>query len=223
VAGVIPAGRAAKPEAAAQVAASTEELVLLARGGDAWALGELVKAYHPQVFAYLVRLSGDRETAKDLAQEVFLRCCTSLGSLRDPAGFRPWVFRTAYNLFLDERKRWQRRIGATASEAGSARDPGRFAAGDRTPGGPAEGPARSHQVGADEVEQALLRLEQADRVRDALLCLAPRHRNAVVLRFYHQLSIEEIARATGAPAGTVKSRLHYAIARLRATLEESSR
>lgn len=179
--------------------AATGELVRLAQSGNASALGDLVRLHHPQIYAYLARLSGDRELAKDLSQEVLLRCCTNLGSLRQPGSFRAWMYRMAYRTFLDEHRRRGRR--------------------PRPDDGAADLAALTEGTTADGVEQALLRREECRRVRAALLALRPHHRNALVLRFYHELSTEEIARVTGIPAGTVKSRLHYAIARLKAILE----
>lgn len=200
--------------------AATAELVRLARAGAPDALGVLVERYHSQVYAYLVRLSGDCEAAKDLAQEVFLRCCTRLGSLRNPGSFLPWVYRTAYRLYLDERKRPHSRTRSLDAEATAAGD------GLRSP---AAGPSasvgcarRCPPAAADGIEQELLRREEAERVRAGLLRLSPRHRSALLLRYYHQLSIAEIAAATGARPGTVKSRLHYAAARLREILEEET-
>lgn len=208
------AGRSAAQQAA------TAELVDRARAGDAEALGTLVEKHHSQVYAYLVRLSGDREEAKDLAQEVFLRCCTKLNGLRDPRSFIPWMYRAAYRLYLDERKRRRGRNGRLDPEATAAGD-GPPALGAGRSASCAGGRGGSPQVG-DGIERELLRREQAERVRAGLLRLSPRHRSALLLRHYHQLSIKEIAAATGARPGTVKSRLHYAAAKLRQILEEEA-
>jgi len=173
------------------------DLVTAARGGDRRALGQLVRLYHEPLTAYLIRLGADRELALDLAQEAFCRVCARIGSLTNPAGFRVWLFRVAHNLFLDhQRSAYRRRV--LVSDAGA-----------QVPSG----------VGDDPVE-AVAREEQGDRVRRAVGTLPPSLRSAVLLRYYHDLSLDEIARVTSVPVGTVKSRLHRALNALARLLAE---
>lgn len=175
------------------------DLVTAACGGDRRALGELVRLYHEPLTAYLIRLGADRELALDLAQEAFCRVCARIGSLTNPSGFRAWLFRVAHNLFLDHhRSAYRRRVVVpdTGAQVLSAAD--------------------------DDPAEAVAREEQGDRVRRAVGALPPSLRSAVLLRYYHDLSLDEIARVTGVPVGTVKSRLHRALHALARSLTEGA-
>lgn len=162
-----------------------EALVRAARDGDREALGELVRRYHGPLIAYLTRLGGDRELAFDLAQEAFCRVCLRISSLENPAAFRVWLYRTAHNLFLDHGRSWYRRHVSALAE----------------PAGVEEGP--------DPGEMAV-RSDEGERVRRALRDLSPAHRAVIVLRYYDDMALSDIAGVLGVPVGTVKSRLHHA-------------
>lgn len=73
------------------------DLISRARRGDVEAFNLLVSRWDKRVFNYLWRLSGNREDAMDLAQEVFLKAYQSLRKLEDPSRFAPWLYRIAHN------------------------------------------------------------------------------------------------------------------------------
>ncbi len=80
-------------------------LVEAAQSGSTEALGVLVDRYHPQLMRYLLRQTGDRETAADLAQETFLDACRHLDRLQDDRPFAAWLYRIAHNHLLAHRRK----------------------------------------------------------------------------------------------------------------------
>src|SRR5438067_13351986 len=96
------------------VADNDEALVRKARGGDRAAFEELVRRTSRLVFARLFLEVGDSHRAEDLLQETLLSAFRSLGSLADPAGFRPWLLKIAQNVAIDAAWREQRLKRAAA-------------------------------------------------------------------------------------------------------------
>jgi RNA polymerase sigma-70 factor (ECF subfamily) len=175
-----------------------EALYARVLAGDRAALGELVVRYHRPLFQYLYRLTNSQQTAEDLAQDVFVRLITYRG--RPPQRFRPWTYTVASNLARDHfRSAAYRREEATSFEDG------------------ADEPSAPGGVGMDDWTLQVARCEE---VGAALQQLPPAQREAVVLRFYHDLQLEEMAEITGAPLGTVKSRLFQGLKRLKLSLAQ---
>lgn len=144
--------------------------------------------------AYL--LLHDRELADELAQEAFLAAWQGIGSLLTPTGFRPWVMRILINKISSHTRR--RRFRLLPLEGLS----------------PAEDPV---DTGPEPAELAL-RDEDRRELAAALGALPGDWQQALVLRYYSELSVPEIARTLDVPEGTVKSRLHRALERLRIEL-----
>ena len=185
-----------------QTAPARAELdeVTLARAqrGDAAATRALVERYQRPVFALLGRMLLGRAEVEDLAQETFMRVFTALPRF-DRAGtakLSTWILTIASRVALDQ----------LARPAPAVRDPADLAA----------VPARAAvaaDAGADR--NALRRALEA-----AVAALPPAFRAAFLLREYHGLEDEEIARALDIELGTVRSRLARARTELRATLAE---
>lgn len=139
---------------------------------------------------------GDPIEAEDATHDAALVAWRRFAELREPARFEAWFGRILVNACRD-RLRARRRlpISVEANWVGPLRD------------------ARS----ADPAD-AIVRREI---LRNAIRSLSPEHREVVVLRYYADLTVDQIAERTGARAGTVKSRLHYALRRLRADVDAS--
>lgn len=152
-------------------------------------LAELVAGHQESLFAFLYRMCGDADLAEDLMQETFVRAMQASRTYRPTARLSTWLFSIASNLMRDHWRRQARR-GVAASF-----DDLSLAAPDRT-------------------EEAALRALGRQGVRAALLQLPPQQRAALVLRYYHDLSYEEIAQALACPVGTVRSRIHNGLQRL---------
>jgi RNA polymerase sigma-70 factor, ECF subfamily len=157
---------------------------------------EIAERYGDTVFTMAYRLTGDRDEARDLAQDVFVRVYRNLDRYR-PGTFEGWLYRITKNLFLDRvRRRARVRMEPLPDE--EWRQP------------PESGPGP-----AEAVEAGVLRGDLELALQD----LAPTFRTAVVLCDVQGLSYEEIATATGWPIGTVRSRIHRGRRLLRSSLE----
>lgn len=187
-----------------------EEAIDRVLSGDRDAFAVLVDRHGPRVHGALLRMLGDPEAADDLAQEALVKAYTALGTFRKGSAFYTWLYAIALNLARSEFRRRKSLKGRPAAslDAAAAGDPD-----DGRSNGPAEPTAR----GPGPVEAASGR-EDAERVHRALAALDEEFREAVVLRDLEGLSYEEIAEATGVPAGTVRSRIHRGRALLRERL-----
>lgn len=159
--------------------------------GDREALRAIVLAHQDAVYRLLLRLGGDRELARDLAQDTFVKAFAALAGFRAGAALRPWLFKIANNLFLDHVRRRQPESLDALRELGA--DPG------------AEDPA-------------LQRLGEGLALAEALARLPVSWRQALVLRHDDDLSYEAIAEILGVPLGTAKTWLFRGRERLKALL-----
>jgi RNA polymerase sigma-70 factor (ECF subfamily) len=138
-------------------------------------------------------LAGDRGEAEDAVNDAALQAWEHYSELRDPARFEAWFTRILVNECRD-------RIGKRRLRPITLADPDPGATPDHA--------------------DALLR---SDALARAMLSLSPEHRVVVALRYVHDLPLEEIAARTGERLVTVKSRLHYALRQMRASLEAEGR
>jgi RNA polymerase sigma-70 factor (ECF subfamily) len=160
--------------------------VLRAQCRDREALEALLRSVQPSLRRYLSAVAGAAD-ADDLQQDVLMIVIRRLGSLDDPALFRPWLFRTASReafRHLRKRRLWRRR-----HEESVPLD---------------DLPARPQRVPDDLLQQAL-----------ASGAVPPMSRAVLVLHFQEDLSLPEAAAILGIPLGTVKSRLAYGLQSLR--------
>lgn len=163
-------------------------LIRRAQAGDETAFGELMTAHYAYVYRLVHGIVLHEHDARDICQEVWLAVWRHLAGFRGAAKFTTWLHPIATRQALDHlrrRRRWYDRFLPFGN-----RDPAETAADD----------SRSHEA-HDE------RLERFNR---ALESLPPLHRTVLALREVQGLSYEEIAHATGIPAGTVMSRLYHA-------------
>jgi RNA polymerase sigma-70 factor, ECF subfamily len=168
----------------------TDELLFTwALQGDWQALTELVERYQSPLTRFSFRMTGgNTQLAEDLVQETFLRLVAYRGKL--PACFKPWVFTITRNLIYDAfRSAAYRKEYQNDDETLQNTDTG-------------INPADHDQ---EDVVGALQRLPLPQR-------------EVLVLRFYHELTLDEIAEITHAPLGTVKSRLFHALKQMKRLL-----
>lgn len=161
------------------------EWVEASRAGDREAFGRLVEGYQTEVFNLARRMLDDREAARDVAQEAFLRAYVNLARFRPGEPFRPWLMRIAANLAMDRLRQSRRTplpLLETVPDGGPERDP--------------ETAALAH------AEQAAL--------RRAIRSLPEEYRTLIVLAHLQELSHEEIMAITGLTLTLVKNRLYRA-------------
>jgi RNA polymerase sigma-70 factor (ECF subfamily) len=156
-----------------------------------------VRAHEELAFRVAYLVVRDAAEAEDVAQEAFVRAYKSLRRFDARRPFRPWLLRIVTNLAINSRRSSRRRDAMTARVE---RD-------------------TSRRSGADVAEQAA-QAEEARRVWEAVATLRPEEQTLVYLRYFLGVSEEAAATAIGRPAGTVKSRLHRALRRLRDVIEQ---
>lgn len=165
------------------VTAEDSRLVERARDGDTRAFADLVRRHQGPVFRFLLRMTGSRDEAMDLAQETFMKAWQALPRWQPRAQFRTWLFQIARNGALDV----LRRRGAVE-----------FVPIEDEPVAVAQDPGPDEQLDTRE----RYRLLEA-----ALQRLPAEHREILLLREIESLSYAEIAVALGIQEGTVKSRI----------------
>lgn len=186
------------------------ELMERFREGDRSALEALVDRHHASLVRYFFHQSRSRETAEDLAQEVWIRIIRHRLAYRPSARFQTYLFSIARNLWID-RYRSNRAAPPTFSAD-------REVGGEAREGG--EGTRLSSLLPGREVEpsEAVSVHEEAERVRRALLGLPDGLRQVFELGEIQGLKYTEVGEILDIPVGTVKSRMHAAIQRLRQAL-----
>ena len=165
-------------------------LVVRCQAGDEAAFAELVQRYDARLRYFLRKLTA-ADRADDLLQDVWLDVLRHLPRLADPQAFRAWVYRIARDRAFGHLRRSQRL---------------------EQPLGDTDVPDEPDENGFDE--------EDAARIHAALDRLPAEQREVLVLRFVEAMSYDEIARASGQPLGTVRSRIFYGKQALRKLLED---
>jgi RNA polymerase sigma-70 factor (ECF subfamily) len=152
-------------------------------------LDRLIEQYQHRLLRYLVCLAGNRELAEDLFQETWIRVLERGHQYDGKHGFSTWLYAVARNLTIDYlRKKSPVSLDGLMEDEEHA---------------PLE-PADTRPLAWEVVQQH----EQGERIRAALAGLPAECRETVVLRFQEGMALNEIAEVTGAPLGTVKSRLY---------------
>lgn len=182
-----------------ETAADEATLVRRAQAGDTGAYGDLVTMHQAAAFRVGYVLLRSEADAQDAAQEAFVKAYLALGRFRAGEPFRPWLLQIVGNEARNRRRALGRRAGLVDRAMAAVR-------------GGSQAPA----VGSAEAQ--VLAGEARDEVRVALLRLREEERMVVTCRYLLELSETETAAALGIPAGTVKSRLHRGLARLRVEL-----
>src|SRR5579875_2832115 len=179
------------------------ENAAIARGlkrQDPELLDHLIETYQHRLMRYLMFLTGKREVAEDLFQEVWIRVLKRGSQYNGKARFDTWIFTIARNLVIDlSRKR-------TMSSLDEMRE-----------GGEDERPFEVAEDGPSPLDRYEFQ-ENAAELAIVLQSLEPSYREVLTLRFHEELSLEEIAAVTHAPLSTVKSRLYRGLASLKPRL-----
>lgn len=158
----------------------------------------LVETYGNDVLRLAATILGSREMAEDVHQETFLRVCKAWGGFRGDASEKTWITGIAVNVCRDMmRSAWKRRVTVSDEIVEAVPD-------------------------VYSVREMDRRTERSDMMK-ALAKLSPEHREAVVLFYYHDLDVRQIAAIQKVPEGTVKSRLHKARGKLAGLLGGDSR
>ena len=155
-----------------------------AKKADKAAACELLTLFYPDIYAYLRRLSGSQQDAEDLTQQTFLKVWSSLDSFAGRSKFSTWLYRIAYNTYVD----WRR---GNTDQAQCRPDQWWLGCEDGNPGPPAN--VAERQL-AQQLYEAVDRLDEDKR-------------QVVHLHYYQGLSLRETAAVLGIATSTVKYRL----------------
>lgn len=151
--------------------------------GNEKAFRTLTERHAKRVFAMLWRLCADRSDAEDLTQETFLRVWRNAEKWTPDARLETWLYRIAYNLFIDSRRREKLQTTVLDDELHS---------------------------GGDTPEQALMRKSDAERVERAMNSLPDRQKEALVLCYYQGLKAKDAAEILSVTQGALESLLFRA-------------
>ncbi len=176
---------------------ATEEKTLFASlaRGDREAAGELMESTYRQTYAALFKLTGgQKELAADLTQETYRKAWRSIASFNRRSRFATWLYRIAYNTYLNHLRR--PRLIENVAE-------------------PPELPAPD-----TDASEELERREEADRLRQAVAQLPDPLRFTLTARYWGDLPVSEIARQEGITGAAIRKRIQQAYGRLRQILEE---
>jgi RNA polymerase sigma-70 factor (ECF subfamily) len=194
---VTPAPSAATPLATAPPAPRVpDELVAAARAGDRAAFEALVRLTMADTYTLALRLTGDEEDARDVAQEAYLRAYRAIGRFRGDAAFTTWLYRITANCASTSLGRRSRHRTEPLGD---------------------DAPVADEHPDTDPVAMATAGALR-DRIDAALADLPPRLRAVVVLRDVYDLPHEAIAAELGISVAAAKVRLHRARRRLREQL-----
>ncbi len=166
------------------------------RDGDSRAIEKMVHTYQRDVYRLAISILDDPDEADDATQEVFLAALRAIDTFHERASFKTWLFSIAINTCRNRLRRQRNR-------------------------------GKLHQILQNLFSQAETHPEknvmqnESDAVLwEAVRSLDDKHRIPVVLRYYHDLRVVDIATVLGVPVGTVHSRLNHARRKLRALLKE---
>lgn len=180
--------------------AGERELIAACQRGDREAFSQLFELYKDRVWSVALHYSGNDTAARDITQQVFLKLFTTIQQFRQESGFATWLYRLTANTCLDEYRRNRRVVSfglfrKDSDEEGEEEELDEI--GDAV--------WQSAAVSSDET---LSRREMSESVKLAVRDLNPKLRVAILLKYFADLSYEEIAEALDCSPGTVASRLN---------------
>src|SRR5437868_8980294 len=181
-------------------------LVTRARAGDSFAFEQIMLATEQRVVSIAWRMLGNRDDARDAAQEVYLRVFKYLARFRAGEDFRGWLYRITINVCHDFARKRRLAGSSRVGEIDFAREV-----------------APAEIAGSDDPEAVALHMQQLALVRRALQLLPAKERAALVLRDLEGFSTEEVARALGSRPVTVRSQVSSARVKIRTYCEKLSR
>ena len=161
--------------------------------GDMTAFDELMLRYERQIYRVCYRFVENRDDARDLAQEVFIKAFEHLPTFRRQSSLKTWLYRIAMNHCINHVKKNSKEFVEVTEEIGSTRP----------------------SVHAEMEDR-----EQREQFRQLVKRLPPKQKAILELRIHEQLSYEEIARISGRSVSTIKASVFFALEKIRKLIKE---
>jgi RNA polymerase sigma-70 factor (ECF subfamily) len=169
-----------------------EQIIIGCKKGDQGCFSRVVEIYAKRCFGYFYRLTGSREISEDLLSELFVKLVEKIGTYRG-GSFDGWIFAMASNIFYDHLRFKQRQTRLLDKQS------------RRLKLQPASTEGRED--------------DDTDQLQDALGKLDSDVRELIMMRYYSQLSFQEISQLRGEPIGTTLSKVHRGLKRLRELMD----
>jgi RNA polymerase sigma-70 factor (ECF subfamily) len=184
-----------------------EDLMVMYQSGEVRAFELLLGRHRKSVYNFILRFVGDKETAEDLLQETFMRVIKGADAYKRQAKFTTWLYTIARNLCVDQTRRRKHRRHAsldapmdTSEESGTLLDV-----------------IASNEMASDRKS---VNKELFATMQRAIAGLSEEQREVFLMREFLDLPFKQIAEVVGVPENTVKSRMRYALEKLRLELDE---
>jgi RNA polymerase sigma-70 factor (ECF subfamily) len=180
-----------------------EELLVRLQKGESEMFGPLVRRYERELYGYLRRFLGNEALAEDVFQNTFMQVFQRVNQFDGTRPARPWLYKIATNQAIDALRRAGKHASVSLDQGGEEKD-------DSARHSLAE------LLAAKDTDplKGLKEEERRELVRKGVDCLPEHLRLTVLMSYFQGLKYREIADIMGIPVGTVKSRLHLALARL---------
>jgi RNA polymerase sigma-70 factor (ECF subfamily) len=167
-------------------------LAKLSRGGDRRAFAELVELYKDKIYHLGYRMLNQKQEAEDVVQETFLRVYTNLERYDENQKFSTWIYRIATNLCIDRLRKRKPSYSIDAEMANGEGADWHVILASKDPG----------------PDEELILSETQTNIREAIQTLPDKYKAVVILRYLHDMSLQEIGEVLDMPVTTIKTRVH---------------
>jgi RNA polymerase sigma-70 factor, ECF subfamily len=176
---------------------SEQRLIAACQAGDREAFRQLFETYQDRVWSIALHFTGEEQAARDISQQVFLKLFASIKQFRHEANFTTWLYRLVANVCLDEQRRGRRFISFDFWRRDEGEESDGFLDWQQ-----------AQQFQQSWPEERLTQAELAAALKAAVKELSPPIRLTILLKYFEELSYDEIARVLNCSPGTVASRLN---------------
>jgi RNA polymerase sigma-70 factor (ECF subfamily) len=184
-----------------------EDLMVRYQQGEVRAFEVLLGRHRKAVYNFILRYVGDKETAEDLLQETFMRVIKGADAYKRQAKFTTWLYTIARNLCVDQTRRRKHRKHASLDAPMAAEDDS----------GTLLDVIPSSEMASDRKS---VNKQLYQRLQGAIGALSEEQREVFLMREFLDMPFKQIADVVGVPENTVKSRMRYALEKLRLDLDE---
>lgn len=167
-------------------------LAKLSRGGDRRAFAELVELYKDKIYHLGYRMLNQKQEAEDVVQETFLRVYTNLERYDENQKFSTWIYRIATNLCIDRLRKRKPSYSIDAEMTNGEGTDWHVILASKDPG----------------PDEELILSETQTNIREAIQTLPDKYKAVVILRYLHDMSLQEIGEVLDMPVTTIKTRVH---------------